>query len=102
MALGDAEMKENFKQSAQTQLVLLIFLMAISFTQVVMLNMLIAVMSNTFDNAMDLQVVNTIRSRLLILGDFAPLLNLTSKTDEENVYMVVIRQVTEETDEDSW
>ena len=47
-------MKENFKESAQTQLVLVIFLMAISYTQVVMLNMLIAIMANTFDNAMEL------------------------------------------------
>ena len=64
MALGDPEMKDNFKKSAQTQLVLVIFLMAISYTQVVMLNMLIAIMANTFDNAMELIDVNTIRSRL--------------------------------------
>ena len=57
-------MKDNFKKSAQTQLVLVIFLMAISYTQVVMLNMLIAIMANTFDNAMELIDVNTIRSRL--------------------------------------
>ena len=81
---------------------LLIFLMAISFTQVIMLNMLIAVMSNTFENAMDLRVANSIRMRLLILSELSPLLNSTTKTNEENVYMVVIRQVTEETDEDSW
>ena len=67
-----------------------------------MLNMLIAVMSNTFENAMDLRVANSIRMRLLILSELSPLLNSTTKTDEENVYMVVIRSVTDETDEESW
>ena len=47
-------MKQQYKNSAQTQLVLTIFLMAISYTAVVMLNMLIAIMANTFDNAMEL------------------------------------------------
>ena len=82
MALGDPENKDNYKESAQTQLVLVIFLITISYTQVVMLNMLIAIMGDTFGNAVEQKDVNTKRSRLQILSDFAPLMTVTSKHKE--------------------
>ena len=102
MAIGDPEMADNYTNSNQAQLVLTCFFFAISYTQVVMLNMLIAIMANTFDNAMELQEVNTIRSRLQFLNDFSSLLEFESKLDREDVYMVVVKPVLEEKDEDSW
>ena len=102
MAIGDPEMADNYTNSNQTQLVLTCFFFAISYTQVVMLNMLIAIMANTFDNAMELQEVNTIRSRLQFLNDFSSLLEFESNYDREDVYMVVVKPVLEEKDEDSW
>ena len=52
----------------------MIFVIAISYTMIVMLNMLIAIMANTFDNAMELRDVNTMKSRLKFLDDFSSLM----------------------------
>ena len=102
ISLGDAEQKDNFKKGMQTDLVLTFYLLAVSFMQVVMLNMLIAIMGDTFGNATELKEVNTIRSRLQILGDFAELIKQAPPIRGDSVYMVVITPVDEENDEDDW
>ena len=67
-----------------------------------MLNMLIAIMANTFDNTMELYSVNTIRSRLQFLSDFHSLLRFETKEEQEEVFMVVVKPQVEEKDEDTW
>ena len=67
-----------------------------------MLNMMIAIMGNTFDNSMEQWQVNTHRSRLQFLRDHAPLMTTRSAEEQTDVYMIVIKPVIDEDDNDSW
>ena len=102
IALGEPETKDNFKLGMQTQLVLVLFLLAISFMQVVMLNMLIAIMADTFGNATELKEVYTIKSRLQILSDSTEIIHEELSIEEDSTYMIVMRPVHQENDEDNW
>mmetsp|Transcript_10185 Transcript_10185/g.13817 ORF Transcript_10185/g.13817 Transcript_10185/m.13817 type:complete len:252 (-) Transcript_10185:385-1140(-) len=103
LSLGEFESLDAFPKGRETQLVMLIFVVATLFTQITMLNMLIAIMGNTYDNFMEYQDVNSIRMKLQILSEQAPILAQVSSKVEQNVYMVVVRPSESEAFEsDTW
>ena len=69
---------------------------AIFFSQITMLNMLIAIMADVFENLTEKRHVKSISTKLEILAEQAPLLAKQSKSDEQNVYMIVIEPVEDE------
>ena len=80
----------------QPNLVVLTFMGAIFFSQITMLNMLIAIMADVFENLTEKRYVKSISTKLEILAEQAPLLAKQSKSDEQNVYMIVIEPIKDE------
>jgi hypothetical protein len=62
----------------EKNLVILLFIMATFFTQITMLNMLIAVMGNVFDEVEEIKELSAVKTKLNLLADMAP--TLTAKS----------------------
>ena len=60
LALGDFNL-EAFVKGPQTALCFIFFLLATLIAHITMLNMLIAIMSDTFDKIMENRSINTIK-----------------------------------------
>mmetsp|Transcript_30121 Transcript_30121/g.39989 ORF Transcript_30121/g.39989 Transcript_30121/m.39989 type:complete len:184 (-) Transcript_30121:387-938(-) len=75
LSLGEFATKDSYVGNPQGELILCIFLVATLFTQITMLNMLIAIMGDSFANFMENREVNSIRTKLGILGEQAPILS---------------------------
>ena len=56
-----------------------------------MLNMLIAIMGDVFDELMELRDVKEIEMKLAILAENAPVLTQKSAKDEERFFLVVVQ-----------
>ena len=68
-----------------------------------MLNMLIAIMGDSFANFMEYRFVNGIRTKLQILRDQAPTLDLRDKQEAKDVFMIVVQpEESGEFDDDNW
>ena len=63
LSLGEFATMDNFN-AEQSQLVLLFFVMATIYTQITMLNMIIAIMGDSFDRAMENKVLFDTEPRL--------------------------------------
>ena len=46
------------------------------FTQITMLNMLIAIMGNTFDMVIEKKAIHAMETKLSIMSDYSPIINL--------------------------
>ena len=65
---------------------LLLFLVSTLFTSLTMLNMLIAIMGDTFDHAMENKHVNCMQTKLQILGDqTAVMTSSLSKAEKQRI-----------------
>ena len=73
LALGEYR-TDNFTESGATFLCFAFFMLATFFTQVTMLNMVIAIMSDTFERVSEHKELNARRTKLDLLGDFAGML----------------------------
>ena len=103
IATGEFVFIDNYAAGQQPNLAVLLFVGAIFFSQITMLNMLIAIMSDVFENQTEKRYVMQIRTKLQILAEQAPLLSKISKTDEQNVFMIVIEAIKDEDFEyDTW
>ena len=78
------------------------FILATFFTQITMFNMLIAIMGDTFANAMEYRLVNGIRMKLAILNEQAPLLSKSDSFDESRTFVFVAKPLSDTLDEDQW
>ena len=61
---------ENYEDHEFTLIIWLLFVMGTAFTQITMLNMLIAIMGDTFDKVSESKHTFTTRTKLQILGDY--------------------------------
>ena len=84
-------------------IIVIIFVGATFFTQITMLNMLIAIMGDTFDRAMENRIRFGISSKLDILKSQSALISQVDKKESEEVFMIVVRPLEMEEDgEDDW
>lgn len=103
LALGTFDTLEHINEHSWGWLTLLFFIVSTFFTQIMLFNMIIAIMGDTFSNAMEMREVNGIRMKLTILGEQAPMLSQRDKKDEDKIFMFVARPVEEEgDDDDNW
>ena len=70
LALGEFNL-DNFESGSQTGLCYLFFIMATLFTQVTMLNMMIAIMGDTFARTIENRDLNSTKTKLELLGDLS-------------------------------
>ena len=103
LALGEFQTLDSYTEGSQPDLVVLMFFCATFFTQITMLNMLIAIMSDVFERETEMRDVKKISTKLEILAEQAPVLSQTSKTEELDVYMIVIEPIRDEDyEEENW
>ena len=105
LALGEFSTLDNFTQDQgyDTILAIVVFIVATLFTQVTMLNMLIAIMGDSFAFAMEHRTMFATRERLLFLQTQVPILKSTDNKDNDKIFMYVIRpSAMEETESDVW
>ena len=78
LALGEFQTFDSFTQGSLPDLLVLMFVAATFFTQITMLNMLIAIMSDVFERETEKRDVKKISTKLEILSEQAPVLSQTS------------------------
>ena len=86
MSLGDFY-TINYLDHTFFPIVWILFIMATFFTQITMLNMLIAIMGDTFDKVTENQKTFTTRTKLLILGDYT---GNFLKLEKKNMFLFTI------------
>ena len=74
----------------EKELVMIFFLIGTFFTQITMLNMLIAIMGDTFDRAMENKERFGIQTKLEILSNQASVLSQSEKLSNEKHFMIVV------------
>lgn len=74
IALGEFANLEAYSWGSDTVLFLSFFILTTFVTQITMFNMLIAIMSDTFDNINENKEANAIKSKLSLMGDLAYLM----------------------------
>ena len=98
LALGDFDYG-NFESGPQTYLCYLLFLSATFFTQITFLNMLIALMGDTFAKVMEQKEQFGLQTKLQIMSDYTALVLDSQQDQDPECYMFVITQKTEGTDD---
>ena len=63
------------------------FVLATFFVQIVMFNMLIAIMGDTFDKITENRNLNAIKSKLGLLGDLIEIIDAEDEQENEKVFM---------------
>ena len=82
---------------------MIIFVGATFFTQITMLNMLIAIMGDTFDRAMENKTRFGILTKLNVLSSQSAAMSQKDEKESEEVYMIVVRPLEVNEDvEDDW
>ena len=73
---------DTFQAGPQANLCFMFFVSATLITQITMLNMLIAIMGDTFDQNMENKDINAIKTKLALMTDLAAVL------DERDPYLL--------------
>lgn len=90
LALGDFDSYTGESDNPMIKLILAFFLLATFFTQITMLNMLIAIMGERFSYAVDNKKLFGTSTMLELLVTQAPVLNQKENKDEDRVFMIVV------------
>ena len=97
VALGEFH-TESYLRNEYMPIVWILFIMATFFTQITMLNMLIAIMGDTFDKVTENKKTFTTRTKLQILGDYT---GNFLKQEKKNMFLFSI-EVDQEDQEDGF
>ena len=103
LTLGEFSL-DNFADHPQTGLCYMVFLSATFISSVTMLNMLIAIMGDSFGRVMENRHLNSVRMKLTIMGEQEHVFKSTTKlSDEESYFMYLVTLDDHEPDEmSSW
>ena len=92
LALGEFSI-DNFASNQQAVLCYFFFICATFISQVTMLNMLIAIMGDTFGKVTENKTVNLIKSKLELMDDLAATMKQRDSQPEEKVFLHIIMPV---------
>ena len=98
LMLGDFNM-DGFRYHANLAICYLIFLFSTFITQITFLNMLIAIMGDTFDRVISQRPTYSLKNKLKLMADMKSIINIMSrkkKEDETKVFLYVIQPVQDE------
>jgi len=101
LALGEFNFG-NFANQPQAILCYVFFIGATFFTQITMLNMLIAIMGDSFERVMENRDVNAIKMKLNFMDDMAGTVGQTSSSDEREVFMFVVKPDEDDAQGSEW
>ena len=102
LALGEFNYA-NFSNEPQAVLCYMLFLFATFFCQITMLNMLIAIMGDSFERVIENRDVNATKIKLNFMSDAAGSVGKRSRSQEERVFIFIAKP--EQSDalaEDQW
>merc|ERR1719458_472195 len=100
LALGEFNM-DSFAENPQSAICYVFFILATFITQLTMLNMLIAIMGDTFGRVMEKKEVNGTKTKLDLMRDLAAV--MTNDGENEGNYLFVVTPDDEEGgDGDAW
>ena len=102
LALGEFNF-DNFSDQPQAALCYILFIGATFFTQITMLNMLIAIMGDSFERVMENRDINATKMKLGFMNDMAGTINQTSASEETEVFMIIVKPVEDDNEDgDEW
>ena len=90
LALGEFNYA-NFANQPQAVLCYVLFLSATFFSQITMLNMLIAIMGDSFERVIENRDVNATKIKLNFMSDAAGSIGKRSRNQEEQVFMFIAK-----------
>lgn len=94
---------EGFENHEQKYLCWLFFLIGTFFTQITMLNMLIAIMGNTFDMVIEKKGIYAMQVKLQIMSEYSNLITQVDKDTRHYLFTIkTILDEEDEQDENSW
>ena len=79
---------EYFSKQPHDWLCFLLFVLATFFTQITMLNMLIAIMGDTFERVTENKVVHARRTKLTLLAEYADVLGRESEDSKFTLFVI--------------
>ena len=82
---------DGFDDHPQTYAAYLIFLTATFVTQITFLNMLIAIMGDTFGRVIENQAQYGLQTKLSIMGDYSELISSSKRVMDYNNFLFVVR-----------
>ena len=101
LALGEWEnTRANFAEGIQTNLCYAFFLSATFISQITMLNMLIAVMGDTFDRVMENKDINSIKSKLELVADLVAILDNKDSEYNQKIFFFMVEPVKDEEEDE--
>ena len=102
LALGEFN-HANFADQPQAVMCYVFFIGATFFTQITMLNMLIAIMGDSFERVMENRDINATKMKLGFMDDMAGTVGQISSRDETDVFMFIVKPDEDELlDADEW
>ena len=90
LALGEFNM-DGFETSPQTFVCYLFFIGATFITQITMLNMLIAIMGDTFGRIIEAKEVNAMKTKIELMKDLSLVINEEKTEKEQKVFLFVVQ-----------
>ena len=88
LGLGDFD-TETYENDSNSHLLWVFFIVATLFVQITLLNMLIAIMGDTFDKVMETRLESELKEKIDILADFRIILKIL-KIDFKSQYILII------------
>ena len=93
---------DEFTNGPQTGLCYIFFVMATLISQVTMLNMLIAIMSDTFEHIIENKDLNSIKTKIEVMGELANNIHQDGEVDEERFLFVITPDEDEQDNIETW
>ena len=84
---------DGFKAHANTGLLWVLFISMTFISQLTFLNMLIAIMGDTFDRVMEQRPTYSLKNRLKLMASMKSIIERQAKEDETKVFLYVIEPV---------
>ena len=93
LMLGEFHM-DGFGGHVNTALCYLLFILTTFIMQITFLNMLIAIMGDTFDKVIDQRPTFSLKNKLMILAGMENIIRTNETEDDSKVFLYVIQPVT--------
>ena len=94
---------DNFADQPQSRLCYIFFIFATLITQITMLNMLIAIMGDTFERVIESRDVNATKTKLDLMSDLVATLEDVSAEEDKECFMFIVQPEDKENDMgDDW
>lgn len=90
---------DGFTKHVSPELCYALFIITVVISQITFLNMLIAIMSDTFEKVIEQRPTFSLKNKLMILADMECVINANEEDDDTKVFLYVIMPQKNEEDE---